>query len=119
MNPIVSETVADDVSARAEKMGHDPAFMPRFPAAAGRVKLSAGWLIERAGFSKGFVLGAAGLSTNHCLALTNRGAASAEDIVALAIAVFEGVRTTWDVSLHPEPNFLGFGSRMFPWSVEA
>ena len=57
--------------------------MPRFPAGPGRVKLSAGWLIERAGFRKGFRRGAVGISTAHALALVNLGGARAADLLDL------------------------------------
>ena len=73
------------------------------------MKLSAAWLIERAGFARGFSLGNAGLSSKHVLALVNRGGARAAEIVALARRVQEGVEETWGVTLTPEPIFLGFG----------
>jgi UDP-N-acetylmuramate dehydrogenase len=78
--------------------------MPRYPADGG-VKLSAGWLIEKAGFARGFPGpdAAARLSTKHTLALTNRGSASAADIVALARRVRDGVEDAFGVRLHPEP----------------
>lgn len=75
------------------------------------VKTSAAWLIERAGFTKGF--GVAGehsparLSTRHTLALTNRGGATAADLVALARAVRDGVRETFGIELEPEPVLVG------------
>jgi UDP-N-acetylmuramate dehydrogenase len=65
-------------------------------------------LIERSGFSKGWGIGPAGLSTNHCLALVNRGGATAADLVAAAATVRRGVRDTFGVTLDPEPVFLGF-----------
>ena len=76
------------------------------------VKLSAAWLIQHAGFEKGFGLegesreiaqGRASLSTKHTLAITNRGGASAEDIFAIARAVRDGVRERFGVTLVPEP----------------
>ena len=71
------------------------------------MKTSAAWLIEHAGFTKGYGLdrspGRVGLSTKHTLALTNRGAASADDIVALARRVRDGVEEAFGVRLHPEP----------------
>ena len=76
------------------------------------VKLSAAWLIQHAGFDKGFGLegesreiaqGRASLSTKHTLAITNRGGASAEDIFAIARAVRDGVRERFGVTLVPEP----------------
>lgn len=82
--------------------------VPRYPAPEGKVKLSAAWLIERAGFPKGMTLGKAGLSTNHTLALINRGGASAADLIALAARIRAGVRERFGITLHPEPIFIGF-----------
>jgi len=95
MNPIVDPSVA------AEDM-------PRFPASDGKVKLSAAWLIEHAGFEKGFTLGNAGLSTKHTLAVINRGGASARDVLALVELIQKSVRDKFGIELHPEPNFIGF-----------
>lgn len=105
-NPIVSDADADGVAARAAARGLGAP--PRYPADDGRAKLSAAWLIERAGFGKGYGEGPAGLSTNHCLALINRGSARAEDLVRLAAEVRRGVRDAFGVTLVPEPNFVGF-----------
>jgi UDP-N-acetylmuramate dehydrogenase len=72
------------------------------------VKTSAAWLIERAGFAKGYGLpGPASLSTKHTLALTNRGEATANDLVALAREVRDGVRAAFGVELEPEPVLVG------------
>jgi UDP-N-acetylmuramate dehydrogenase len=74
----------------------------------GRVKTSAAWLIEHAGFGKGHGLpGPASLSTKHTLALTNRGSARAEDLLVLAREVRDGVRTAFGVRLVPEPVLVG------------
>jgi len=99
-NPIVEPGVADAIRT------DEP--MPRYPTDDGRTKLSAAWLIERAGFPKGWGDGPAGLSTNHCLALVNRGGATAADLIALAGVIRRGVRDTFGVVLAPEPVFLGF-----------
>lgn len=80
------------------------------PVVDGVVKTSAAWLIDHAGFSKGFKVreGApASLSTKHVLALTNRGGATANDIVELARTVRDGVRDTFGITLVPEPVFVG------------
>jgi UDP-N-acetylmuramate dehydrogenase len=85
-----------------------PADAPRFPTDDGRVKSSAAWLIERSGFSRGFgAPGPASLSTKHALALTNRGGAKAEDLLALARQVRDGVRSAFGVELEPEPVLVG------------
>ena len=98
-NPIL-----DDEGAR-----NLPDDAPRYPADGG-TKTSAAWLIEQAGFGKGFALGAsarATLSTKHTLALTNRGGATASEIVALARRVQQGVADRFGVNLEPEPVFVG------------
>jgi UDP-N-acetylmuramate dehydrogenase len=78
------------------------------PAADGLVKTSAAWLITRAGFGKGHGLpGPAALSTKHPLALTNRGGAAAEDLLALAREVRDGVRARFGIELVPEPVLVG------------
>ena len=84
-----------------------PETAPRFPQADGRVKTSAAWLIEAAGFHKGFGTPPATLSTKHTLALTNRGGASSDDLVALAREVREGVRKAFGITLVPEPVLVG------------
>jgi UDP-N-acetylmuramate dehydrogenase len=84
-----------------------PADAPRYPAGEGQVKTSAAWLIEHAGFGKGFGLpGPASLSTKHTLALTNRGAATTADVLALAGQVRDGVRSTFGLDLVPEPELI-------------
>jgi UDP-N-acetylmuramate dehydrogenase len=97
-NPVLDE-------ARAAALPPDA---PRWPMADGRVKTSAAWLIERAGFFRGYGLpGPAALSTKHTLALTNRGDARARDLVRLAHEVREGVRAAFGVVLEPEPVLVG------------
>jgi UDP-N-acetylmuramate dehydrogenase len=81
--------------------------VPNYPAPDG-VKLAAGWLVERAGFGKGYPgAGSARLSTKHALALTNRGTATTADVIALARAVRDGVRGTFGIDLTPEPILIG------------
>ncbi|UJP39857.1 UDP-N-acetylmuramate dehydrogenase [Cellulomonas palmilytica] len=97
-NPLLDETAAARLPAEA----------PRYPAGDGVVKTSAAWLIERAGFARGFgTPGPAAVSTKHTLALTNRGGASAADVVALARQVRDGVRDAFGVTLEPEPVLVG------------
>jgi UDP-N-acetylmuramate dehydrogenase len=71
------------------------------------VKTSAAWLIERAGFGKGYGSGPATLSGKHTLALTNRGGATAEDVLRLARDIRKGVREHFGVTLDPEPVLVG------------
>lgn len=84
-----------------------PADAPRFGQPDGSVKTSAAWLIERAGFSKGYGIGPATLSAKHTLALTNRGSATTEDVLALAREVRTGVETKFGIRLVNEPVLVG------------
>lgn len=108
-NPVIPAAQLPQVrEAVAARLGPD-ARMPQFPDGDGSVKLSAGWLIERAGFTKGFPGEGAPmrLSTKHTLALTNRGAARTSDLVELARTVRDGVQAAFGVRLVPEPVFVG------------
>ena len=68
-------------------------------------KISAAWLIERAGFAKGYHGGHPGVavSSKHTLALTNRGTGTTAELLALAREIRDGVAKIFDVTLHPEP----------------
>ena len=100
MNPIVSAAQYAEFAQRAPDA-------PHFPS-DGDVKLSAAWLIEHAGFSKGFVHGKVGLSTKHTLAVINRGGGTAAEVLELVAMIQEAVRERFGVEIHPEPNFIGF-----------
>ncbi|WP_332879903.1 UDP-N-acetylmuramate dehydrogenase [Kineosporia rhizophila] len=92
----------------AEQAAALPPEAPRFDAGDGRVKTSAAWLIDHAGFPKGFGLpGPASLSTKHTLALTNRGGAGAADVLDVARQVRDGVAKIYGVRLVPEPELIG------------
>jgi UDP-N-acetylmuramate dehydrogenase len=97
-NPMLSADEADRLL---------PADAPRWPEHDGRVKASAAWLIERSGFAKGHGEGPARLSTKHTLALTNRGGARTEDLLALARQVRDGVRERFGITLVNEPVLVG------------
>ena len=84
-----------------------PEGAPVWPQPDGRVKTSAAWLIERAGFHKGYGVGPVGLSTKHTLALTNRGGATTQQLLALAREVRTGVEDTHGVLLDNEPVLVG------------
>jgi UDP-N-acetylmuramate dehydrogenase len=81
---------------------------PHFPI-GDDVKVSAAWLIENAGFAKGYVRGNVGLSSKHSLAVINRGGGTASEIVELVTMIQERVRERFGIDIHPEPNFIGFG----------
>jgi UDP-N-acetylmuramate dehydrogenase len=102
-NPVVAAEVYERLAA---DVGGP---VPHYPAPDG-VKLAAGWLVERAGFSKGYPddeTARARLSTRHALALTNRGGATTEDVIALARTIRDGVRDVFGITLEPEPVLLG------------
>lgn len=109
-NPVVAPEAYERL---AGAFGDRDGPVPHYPAPGG-VKLAAGWLVERAGFSKGYPEpGPDGreapcrLSTKHALALTNRGGATAEEVVALARTIRDGVRAVFGITLKPEPVLLG------------
>jgi len=104
-NPILLAREFADLQERARAhLGADGPEPPRFDAGEGMVKTSAAWLIDKAGFTKGFGLpGEASLSTKHTLAVTNRGGATAEDVLALAGTVRDGVHEAFGVTLVNEP----------------
>ena len=86
---------------------------PRFPAGTGaenlgRVKVPAAWLIEQAGFAKGYTLGATGISSRHTLALVNRGGATATDVLILAGQIASAVEARFGIQLEMEPVMVGF-----------
>jgi UDP-N-acetylmuramate dehydrogenase len=99
-NPVIAAAKLPHI---AEAAGIPEAEVPRYPAGAGEVKLPAAWLLERAGFIKGYRLGAAAVSTRHTLALTNQGGATAAEITALRDTIQERVRQLFDIPLEPEP----------------
>jgi UDP-N-acetylmuramate dehydrogenase len=84
-----------------------PADAPRWVQPDGSVKTSAAWLIEKAGFSRGHGSGRVSLSTKHTLALTNRGGATTEELLALAREIRDGVVSSFGVTLVPEPVLVG------------
>jgi UDP-N-acetylmuramate dehydrogenase len=100
-NPILDQAAFNQLEQRA---GEAP---PAFAEPDGRVKTSAAWLIERAGFHKGDVRGNVGISAKHSLALINRGGATTGELVAFAREIASAVRDRFGVDLHPEPIFGG------------
>jgi UDP-N-acetylmuramate dehydrogenase len=106
-NPILDPAAFSALERRvAERAGPD-ARPPAFPEPDGRVKTSAAWLIERAGFRRGHGDGRAGISTKHTLALVNRGGASTAELLAVAHEVAAGVQDAFGVALAPEPVLVG------------
>ncbi|WP_083972311.1 UDP-N-acetylmuramate dehydrogenase [Actinoplanes awajinensis] len=81
--------------------------MPHWPGENGTVKIPAAWLIENAGFPKGFAGAGVSISTKHTLALTNRGSGDTAALLDLARTIRDGVRDRFGVELHPEPVLVG------------
>ncbi|MCC3773098.1 UDP-N-acetylmuramate dehydrogenase, partial [Streptomyces sp. UNOC14_S4] len=106
-NPILTEEEYGRFLARvAERLGED-VVPPAYPAGDGYTKTSAAWLIDKAGYTKGYGDGPARISTKHTLALTNRGSATTEDLLALAREVRDGVHAAFGVTLVNEPVTVG------------
>jgi UDP-N-acetylmuramate dehydrogenase len=116
-NPVMSVSsyaaLQDRAQARLGRVDGEagvdgPVRVPRFDAPAGQVKTVSAWLIDKAGFGKGYGMpGPAALSTKHVLAVTNRGSATTADIVALAREIRDGVHDAFGVSLVNEPVLVG------------
>jgi len=99
-NPVISEAHFKRVAAGGSAV--------HFPAGPGRIKLPAAWLIEQAGFYKGYSLGAAGISSRHTLALINRSGATAAEILELAAQITDAVEARFGIRLEMEPVLVGF-----------
>ncbi len=104
-NPVLDPAHAGGVLERIRARVGPEVPVPQYPGGSGRTKLSAAWLIERAGFTRGHPGpgGRVALSGKHTLALTNRGGARTADLLALAREIRTGVTTTFGVTLTPEP----------------
>jgi UDP-N-acetylmuramate dehydrogenase len=101
VNPVVDAVALAAVEARS------PERPPRFDAGGGHFKLAAAWLVERAGFPKGWGDGPVGVSRKHALALVNRGGATARELLDVARTIRDGVRARFGVELEPEPVLVG------------
>ena len=111
VNPVLDGAGLAAVEAAARARCGADTRVPSFDVAGsadGLVKVPAAWLIERAGFGRGYGLGdGARISSKHTLALINSGSASTAGLMALARAIRDGVRDTFGVSLAPEPTLVG------------
>ncbi|HUB01346.1 MAG TPA: UDP-N-acetylmuramate dehydrogenase [Terriglobales bacterium] len=104
-NPVLTKPQFEDLISRAEARSLK---VPAYPALEAQHKVSAAWLVEHSGFSKGFRLGAAAISTKHALALVNTGNAHASDILELKDAIQRRVQSEWGILLETEPVLVGF-----------
>jgi len=102
-NPQVTPYIFQQVSSKA-----DGKPVPNWPGTNSLVKLSAAWLIEQAGFHKGYTKGPVAISSKHTLAIVNRGGAKAADVLALKEEIQRRVRNEWGIELTPEPVMVGF-----------
>jgi UDP-N-acetylmuramate dehydrogenase len=96
-NPVIDRAHYERIAAKSDVP------VPSYPAGEGQIKLPAAWLVEQAGFSRGFGEGPAGISSKHTLALVNRGGAKASDVLLLATQILQGVYQKFGVTLEMEP----------------
>jgi UDP-N-acetylmuramate dehydrogenase len=108
LNPVVTAAEADRVVEQAviDNLVATRDDVPRYPASDGKVKLAAGWLIEKAGIEKGTRRGAIGVSTNHALALVHYGGGTTVDLLAFADEIRARVRDRFGIRLEREPRLL-------------
>ena len=104
-NPVLSPEQYQALSARAAAKNMQ---IPSYPALEALRKISAAWLVEHSGFSKGFGDGRVGISRKHALAIVNRGKATAADVIAFQQHIQQRVEDVWGIRLQPEPVFVGF-----------
>jgi UDP-N-acetylmuramate dehydrogenase len=104
-NPVVPQSFFEELTTRLEPRGLQ---VPSYPAGDGFRKLPAAWLVEQAGFAKGYTKGSAGISCKHALAIINRGGATAAEIIALKDEIQARVFGEFGIQLAPEPVFVGF-----------
>ncbi|HEY6766275.1 MAG TPA: UDP-N-acetylmuramate dehydrogenase [Candidatus Sulfotelmatobacter sp.] len=104
-NPVVSEERHSDLQARASARRLT---LPSYPALDSQKKVSAAWLVEHSGFSKGYGFGNVGISSRHALAIVNRGGATAAEVLGLKEQIQQRVEQIWGVRLEPEPVMVGF-----------
>ena len=107
VNPALSAARFAGLEQRARERLGATMRPPTWPERDGTIKTSAAWLIEQAGFRRGFGEGRVGISTKHTLALVNRGGASTGELIALAREIRRGVRESFEVTLRPEPTLVG------------
>lgn len=107
-NPVLTEQQHAELIRRAGTKGLK---VPSYPALEKNHKVSAAWLVEHSGFTRGYTLDHAGISTKHALALVNRGGASANEVLALKNHIQQRIEEEWGVTLEPEPVFVGISGQ--------
>jgi UDP-N-acetylmuramate dehydrogenase len=108
VNPTLTYEQFDIVKSEAARFIRSGEEIPSYPTDGNLVKLSAAWLIERAGISRGYAHGNVGTSTKHALAIINRGSGSAREVVELKELIQSRVFDAFGITLTPEPVFVGF-----------
>ena len=108
VNPTLTHEQFNLVKSQAARFIGSAEEVPSYPAAENMVKLSAAWLIQRAGISRGYVHGNVGTSTKHALAIVNRGGGSAKEVAELKDLIQARVFNAFGILLAPEPVFVGF-----------
>jgi len=103
-NPVLTEAEHRDLEGRAAAKALS---VPSYPALTQHRKVSAAWLVEKSGFSRGYSAGHVGISTRHTLAIVNRGGATAAEVLELKDQIQQRVEEIWGVRLEPEPVFVG------------
>jgi UDP-N-acetylmuramate dehydrogenase len=103
-NPVLTEDQHQDLVKRAAAKGLT---VPSYPALEKNRKVSAAWLVEKSGFTRGYGFGHVGLSSKHALALVNRGGATAAELLAFKDQIQQRVEEIWGICLEPEPVFVG------------
>jgi UDP-N-acetylmuramate dehydrogenase len=103
-NPVLTEQQHDDLCKRAAAK---TLTIPSYPALDRTRKVSAAWLVEHSGFSRGLGFGHVGISSKHALAIVNRGEATAAEVLALKNQIQDRVEEIWGLKLEPEPVFVG------------
>jgi UDP-N-acetylmuramate dehydrogenase len=103
-NPVLSEQQHEDLQRRASVRGFS---LPSYPALEKNKKVSAAWLVEKSGFARGYGFGRVGISSKHALAIVNRGAATAAEVLALMDQIQQRVEEIWGLHLEPEPVLVG------------
>jgi UDP-N-acetylmuramate dehydrogenase len=106
VNPVVDDAGLARLVEGARPLGESVA-VPRYPAGEGLWKVPAAWLIERAGFARGYSRGHVHVSARHTLALVNDGEGTTRELLGLAREIVGGVRERFGVTLTPEPVMVG------------
>jgi UDP-N-acetylmuramate dehydrogenase len=104
-NPVLTPEQHEELQKRAAERGLQ---IPSYPALDSQRKVSAAWLVENSGLSRGYTRGHVGISRRHALAIVNRGGATAQEVVELKSEIQTRVENTWGIRLETEPVLVGF-----------